>query len=602
MKRLATYKEIFLFTTIFIFLMTGLWGQEILKLDSYPSVNAVVPAQNFRVAVVANILEPWHINSNQPLDDYTIATEVRISDSEHYTVKNIKFPEHEIVHNEALDKELALFGGETIIILNIDVAEKIAQDSVTVAGNLYYQGCNDATCLAPREKQFSVTLPLVNDKSAVEKINRDYFAQGVGQKSAQEQQTGQIESKEEFNVEESFSRRGTFLTFLLIFLGGLGLVLTPCIYPMIPITVSYFGGQTGGKKSQRFIMALLYVLGLATTNSILGTLAALSGGLVGGLLSNPFVLLGIAAILVALALSMFGLYDITVPSALNQLGSGNQGGYLGSIIMGLTLGIVAAPCIGPFIIGLLTYVAAVGNPFLGFAMFFTLSMGMGLPFLLLGYFSSQLDKLPQAGEWMVGVRRIFGLVLLGMALYFLQALIPDNVYGILFPAFLLVSGVYLLFFEKSGEQNKVFAYIKRIISVVAIFAAGWFMQPEQEPMMGSMEWQKYEQQAYQEAVADQRPVILDFTADWCVKCKELEEITFKDSEVVQLSRNFHLFKVDLTRRNSARSERIREKFDIKGLPTIIFINEEGEEIEELRIFGFVKPDEFVKRMEKLIEK
>ncbi|MCF7886184.1 MAG: thioredoxin family protein [Candidatus Marinimicrobia bacterium] len=600
MNRSHLQKILFIFALTTIFSLNIFAAENILDLQTFPSTNAVQAGGDFKIAIEANIHKPWHINSNQPLDDYTIGTEVRLDESDNYSVTDTIFPEHEIIKNEALDKELALFSGKTVIVVQGNLSENLNADTVVVKGSLYYQGCNDATCLAPQEDSFEARLPVAKNQSNIETINQEYFSDIEEKEIAQE--TRQSSSEKSFNVSQSFSKRGTFLTFLLIFLGGLGLVLTPCIYPMIPITVSYFGGQAEGKKSKRFVMALLYVLGLATTNSVLGTVAALSGGLVGGLLSNPIVLLGIALVLVALALSMFGLYDISLPSAMNQLGSGTEGGYLGSIIMGLTLGIVAAPCIGPFIIGLLTYVAAVGNAFLGFAMFFTLSIGMGLPFLILAYFSSQIDKLPNAGEWMVGVRKIFGLILLGMALYFLQALIPDNIYKFLFPLFILGAGVYLIIFEKSGDQNRIFAAIKRVIAIIAIFTAGWLMKPEAESISGSMTWQPYNQTAYEKALQDDKPVIMDFSAEWCVKCKELEEITFKAPQVVEKSKKFHLFKVDLTNRNSEKVENIREKFDIKGLPTVIFINSEGQERRDLRIFGFVKPEIFAEKMELLIEK
>ena len=593
-------KRLFCLTFILFFLANLAFAEEILDLDTYLSTSGVVKGSEFSAALVVNLHEPWHINSNQPLDEFTIGTEVRVDESDQYKISNVIFPDHEIIKNEALNKQLALFSGETVINLQGKLSAKASADTIFVTGNLYYQGCNDATCLAPREKPFTIAIPVVEKREQIVSTNQEYF-NGINSDPASK--TGETEESEAgFNVKQSFSQRGTFLTFLLIFLGGLGLVLTPCIYPMIPITVSYFGGQAGGKKSKRFIMALLYVLGLATTNSILGTLAALSGGLVGGLLSNPFVLMGIAAILIALALSMFGLYEISLPAALNQLGSGNEGGYIGSLIMGLTLGIVAAPCIGPFIIGLLTYVAAVGNAFLGFAMFFTLSIGMGLPFLFLGYFSSQIDKLPNAGEWMVGVRKIFGFILIGMAIYFLQALIPDNIYNILFPLFFLIAGIYLLLIEKSGEQNRIFATIKRIIAITAIFLSGWFMKPSDQLVAAQeIQWQKYSENSYQEAIADQKPVIMDFSAEWCVKCEELEEITFKDPRVVELSRKFHMFKVDLTNRQSERVEKIRQKFDVKGLPTVIFLDQKGREKRELRVLGFVKPKRFAEKMRKLID-
>ena len=195
-------------------------------------------------------------------------------------------------------------------------------------------------------------------------------------------------------------------TLLGIFLGGVALNLTPCVYPLIPITVSYFGGRSGQSRTSLVTHGLLYMVGLSLMNSVLGVVAALTGEMMGALLQNPVVLIGIAVLLAAFAASLFGFWEMRLPSALTQAASKSYAGYFGTFFMGLTLGIVAAPCLGPFVLGLLTWVASMGSPWLGFLVFFTLSLGLGLPLFFLAVFSGRIESLPRSGEWMLWVRLI----------------------------------------------------------------------------------------------------------------------------------------------------------------------------------------------------
>ena len=200
-------------------------------------------------------------------------------------------------------------------------------------------------------------------------------------------------------------------TLLGIFAGGIALNLTPCVYPLIPITVSYFSGRSGKGKDRLYFHGICYIGGLAVTNSILGVTAALTGSLMGALLQNPVVLSAIAAILILLATSLFGFWELRLPYWLTRAASRSYSGYFGSLFMGITLGLAAAPCIGPFVLGLLTWVAGMGSPWLGFLIFLTLSLGLGLPLFVLAMCAGKLDKLPRSGEWMIWVRKLMGWAL-----------------------------------------------------------------------------------------------------------------------------------------------------------------------------------------------
>ena len=247
-------------------------------------------------------------------------------------------------------------------------------------------------------------------------------------------------------------------TLLGIFAGGMALNLTPCVYPLIPITISYFGGRSD--RRQLIGHGLCYIGGLSITNSVLGVVAALTGGLMGAMLQNPLVLTFVAAILILLAASLFGLWELRLPSGLMQAASKTYAGYLGTIFMGLAMGVVAAPCIGPFVLGLLTWVASMGSPWLGFIVFFTLSLGLGLPLFFLAIFSGNLNRLPRSGEWMLWVRKLMGWVLVGMALYFIRPVLPKAA-GIILPAIVaLAAGLHLGWIDKTKASFRAFVWIK----------------------------------------------------------------------------------------------------------------------------------------------
>jgi len=565
---------------------------DILTVEARLISASVQAGGQFSASLNVNIRDEWHINSNKPKDEFLIPTELRIASSDDYKIVRIDYPKHILKHLDFSDQPLAIFEGDFSIRFDGRIAENAASP-VLLKGTLYYQGCNDQVCLPPTEKAFMLEIQLRPfTLQSTDTIRSNIPAESL---------TVTGDSDKEFDVGDALSEKGYFLTFLLIFLGGLGLNLTPCVYPLIPVTLSYFGGQAVGRKGKTLFMALLYVLGLALVNSVLGTLAALSGGLLGIFMTNPVVLIVIAAIMIAMALSMFGLYEFGAPNFLMNLAGGSRTGYFGALFMGLTMGIVAAPCIGPFVIGLLTYVAAVGKPLFGFLMFFTLSLGLGLPFLVLAFFAAKIDRLPHSGEWMVGVRQIFGFLLVGMAIYFIRPLLPSVIESRILWFYAIFCGIYLILFSRIGNTSTAFTFIKNLLAIVAILIGTWFLKPEKVGT-AEMQWQKYSTDVFETARQENRPIIIDFYADWCIPCKELDQYTFADPEVIRLSKNFALFKIDLTGTVSPEIKTVQEKFNIKGVPTIIFITGNGREIEDLRLLGFEKADGVIRRMHQTLNR
>ncbi len=385
-------------------------------------------------------------------------------------------------------------------------------------------------------------------------------------------------------------------TLLGIFAGGMALNLTPCVYPLLPITVSYFGGKSGQGQGRLLAHGLFYLGGLALTNSILGVAAALTGGLMGAMLQNPLVLVAVAAILVFFATSLFGFWELRLPGGLTQAASKSYAGYFGSLFMGLTLGLVAAPCIGPFVLGLLTWVASLGSPWLGFLIFFTLSLGLGLPLFILAMFSGSLEKLPRSGEWMLWVRKLMGWVLVGMAAYFIRPLLPESVGVLLLAAVALAAAIHLGWLDRTVATFRSFQWLKAIAAltgvIIATFLTGsWVFKGP------GVAWQPYSDQLMKMAKQKQKPVIIDFYATWCSPCRELDEITFHNPEVVKKAdQEFLMVKVDLTQKGNPVHERLLAQYGVKGVPTVVFLDDRGNECRNLRLVDYLPPEQMLSRM------
>ena len=388
--------------------------------------------------------------------------------------------------------------------------------------------------------------------------------------------------------------------FLAAFLGGLALNLTPCVYPMIPVTLAFFSGQAPGRIGYTAWLGLLYVIGMSLTYAILGLVAAKTGALLGSWLQHPAVLIGVATLVACLALSMFGVYELRPPRWLAQRFGQASTGSLGAVAMGLTVGLIASPCIGPFVLGFLLFVSQLANPWLGFWLFLTLGIGMGLPYLLLGVFANRVVQWPKAGSSLVWIKKCLGVVLVGLALYLVKPLLAPGFFRGLTAACLVLAGIYLGWLEQSRLQRGM-VRLRRLVGLALVAGAFAFLPTTSQVATASVRWEPYEPARLAQAAQQGKPAIVDIFADWCLPCVELDHVTFRHPQVVERLSGFVTLRVDATRAIPPEAEELIDRYKIYGVPTVLVFDAQGRERPELRVQGFVPPKELLARLAKLPE-
>lgn len=591
-------------------------SDRVVKTNGYASVDGIHLGDKFKVAVGIEVSEGYHINAHRPSLDFLIPTTVKFEAPADMSISEKPYPAPKHRRFEfAPDTELAVHDGTIFVTADVQFAgaltlphggHELIRATVTV------QACNDTQCLAPADLMVEIPISYIPAKQATKAANAEVFAMAAAQPegSADDALPGgliqyQGGSTATDSLGDKLAASGLASVLLGVFFAGLLLNTTPCVYPIIPITIGFFVNQSAAqagkpKITKTFLMASMYVLGMALTYSLLGVIAAKSGGLFGAALQNPIVLVGLAAVMVALALSMFGVYEFKLPESLNRFATSSAqstSGTVGAFVMGLTMGIVAAPCIGPFVLALLVHVGTKGSAAYGFMLFFVLALGLGLPYLVLGTFSGAINALPRSGLWMVTVRKVFGLVLIGMALYFLMPLMGDRT-TLVFIIFFALSALYLILWEAGRTKPKQFAWVLRVVGIGAAVVSVAMALPKK--IETEIAWQPYTEQALAQAQKDGRGVIIDTFADWCIPCKELDKLTFTDHTVKSEAERFVTLKLDLTSSDpNSEAGRARTRFGIRGVPTVLFLDNTGRELADLRLEGFEKPSAFLGRMKQV---
>lgn len=399
---------------------------------------------------------------------------------------------------------------------------------------------------------------------------------------------------------------GSFLAFLaLVFLGGLASSLTPCVYPMIPITVSVIGASADQGRLKSFTLSLVYVLGIAATYTALGLFAAYSGDLFGGMMQNPWVIGGVSVVFFLLAAAMFGFYEFALPSSVTTKASMvGGGGYGGAFIVGTVAGVVAAPCTGPIVALLLVKIASDYTMLQGVAIMIAYSLGLGQIFLAIGTFAGVMGSMARPGAWMVEVKHVFGVVMTGVGIWYLGQILPGNVMMVLWTGFVLIAA-----FEVAGRMEAIKGprNMARVAAAALVLVGGlaYVLMPSDDAPdeVASAEtavtWGSDHDDGAALSSSAGKPMIVDFTADWCAACKELEHFTYTDPAVASCSAEFVPVMIDGTEK-TPEFERLRKKYKVRGLPAVYFVCPEGGVVDELTLKGFEPADQFLAKMNKAL--
>jgi thioredoxin:protein disulfide reductase len=410
--------------------------------------------------------------------------------------------------------------------------------------------------------------------------------------------------------QQILDKQGAFVAVLASFGFGFVAALTPCVYPMVPITVSIFGATEAKSRLRGAGLSATFVLGIAALFTPMGILSALSGKLMGSALSNQWVVLGLALLFLALASSMFGAFELALPSSLtNKLSTVGGVGFKGAFAMGLVMGLIAAPCTGPFLTGMVTVIATTKNVMLGTAALFSFSLGLGVLFFIAGTFAVSL---PKGGAWMMGIKWVSGVGLAYMAFAYLRDkfepirnLVSHPSYGFgavaaLILAIGLVLGIIHILAERRRSPIAHLSKPMKLASIIPAVAGAamlftWVgLNHNVDPNAPNISWIKSEEAARAKAQSEGKPLLIDFGAEWCTACKELEHETFAEASVRTEAQRFVALSVDATDDEAPETTRLKGKYNVVGLPTVLMIDKDGNEV--VRFTEFVKAEKFYAAM------
>jgi len=548
---------------------------------AYADHEAVPRGGNLRVAVVLDLDRGYHVNANPPSLDFQIPTVV--VPEPHAAVRwgEVTYPAGEpLAASWAPGTSVRVYGGRTVLLVGATVADDAPTGETTLRLTVRYQGCDADTCYQPGSGRVEAAVRVVEAGAAPVAAHADVFAPAAAS-PAPDGPSADLRFEGEVDLAAAFEH-GLGVYLGVLFLGGLLLNLTPCVFPLIPVTMTVFAQQGESRPAKVLPLAVLYVLGLAATFTVVGVAAALAGRGMGVVLQEPAGVLGVVVVLAAMMASTFGAFEIRLPSGLmGRLGA--RRGALGAVLMGMVMGAIAAPCVGPLLVALITFVATTRRVGLGAVSFFVTGLGLGLPYVFLGLFTGLVNRFPRGGGWLVWTKRLMGLALAGLILYYVEPFIDAAFFRPLVLALFLFAALYLGVLE--GRDRRPFTrrfLAVRLGTAAALVAAGAYVYASATAEKPAVAWTPWTEGALEAARADGRPVLLYFGADWCVECKAWKARVFTDAEVVRESAAFARVYVDVTRLEEGPRKEFAKRYQAVNPPVVAVLDAAGRAVAAYR--------------------
>jgi thiol:disulfide interchange protein DsbD len=501
-------------------------------------------------------------------------------------------PAGKVKFDETFQKDVETYRGK----ISVRIPVQVSGDFVLTVG---HQGCADqGLCYPPMESKFQLSAVASSGSSLASAATASELA------AVNPENPGSV--SESYSISAALKSGKLAAILPLFFLLGLGLSFTPCVLPMVPILSFIIVGEgVGIKRSRAFLLSLSYALGMALVYTALGVVAGLIGEGLSATLQNPWVLGGFAALMVVLSLSMFGVYQLQMPGALQSkltlVSEGQRNGKLvGVFLMGAISALIVGPCVAAPLAGALVYISQTRDVVVGGAALFAMAMGMSVPLLLVGVSAGSL--LPRAGAWMEAIKRFFGVLMLAMALWMVSPVIPVWLQMAAWAALLIGYAAYQLFIHRGGIPSKLLAIVIALLGLTQLIGVSTGGRDVFAPiahLLGTQEhgvsFKRVASLAELDAALAQskgKVAMLDFYADWCVSCKEMEKLTFTDAQVKSKLADVLLLQVDVTA-NNAEDKALLKRFGLFGPPAIIFFDTRGIEIMDGRVIGYQNAPKFL---------
>lgn len=558
----------------FLFLLTfslNLFGNdENVECSWYLSHDRFPAGSNGKIAVACRVEEGYHIT-----DPSLGFLKVEFSKTEDLIFSEPEYSKPESYKDTFIYRDLK-------VLAEFAVSRYAKTGNIPIEINLRYQLCQEKPeekCLLPSAKKINVLIPVVPQGSSFKHINKEIFK-------------GRLKIKPEVS---SFS----LLSIFAVFLSGILTGLTPCVYPLYPLVIAFVGGSNLKRRVDALILSIFIIFGLSISFSFLGFISAKTGSAMGVITRSPIFLVFIALIFFIMALSMFGAFDLKLPSSIAGKIQKRRNGIFSAFFMGVTFGLIGIPCVGPILVSLLTFVAKSQNPALGFALLFSYAIGIGIIFIPLSLFASLKTFISSTGEISSLIKYLFGLILLSASFYFIRDAIHPDVYFLILGITLIFLSVFAGVFrrEEEGLRGKilkgagviilVFGIFYLLLSLILFYKENFsIVSVSSVSEKSRVNWLHSFKEGVEIAQKEGKFLILDFYAKWCTVCKKLDEKTFSNEEVIENLKNFVLVRIDV----SSRDEELK-KFNVLGIPTVIFLDSKGNELE--RFSGFKGPEVFL---------